>query len=62
MKKRKNELPQYLKNCDLGIIPYETKHEFAKYSNPMKAYEYLASGLPVVSTKILALKDYPKQS
>lgn len=59
-KKEKNELPQYLKNCDLGIIPYDTRREFAKYSNPMKAYEYLACGVPVVSTKILALEDYPK--
>jgi glycosyltransferase involved in cell wall biosynthesis len=58
--KRKNELPSYLKNSDLGIIPYDTKSEFVRYSNPMKAYEYLASGLPVVSTNILALKDYPK--
>lgn len=59
-KKDKKELPFYLKNSDLGIIPYDTKSEFVKYSNPMKTYEYLASGLPVVSTKILALEDYPK--
>jgi glycosyltransferase involved in cell wall biosynthesis len=59
-KKRKNQLPFYLKKSDLGIIPYDTRHEFVKYANPMKAYEYLASGLPVVSTNILALKDYPK--
>lgn len=58
--KEKNELPFYLNNCDLGIIPYDIKSDFVRYSNPMKAYEYLASGLPVVSTKILALEDYPK--
>lgn len=58
--RKKDELPSYLKSSNLGIIPYDTRHEFAKYSNPMKAYEYLASGLPVVSTKILALEDYPK--
>lgn len=58
--RKKDKLPSYLKNSNLGIIPYNTRHEFAKYSNPMKAYEYLASGLPVVSTKILALEDYPK--
>ncbi len=58
--KRKNELPPYLINSDLGIIPYDIKSEFVKYSNPMKAYEYLASGIPVVSTDILALEDYPK--
>jgi len=58
--KSKYELPPYLKNCNLGIIPYNTKSGFVKYSNPMKAYEYLALGLPVVSTKILALMGYPE--
>lgn len=58
--KDKNLLPAYLKHSNLGIIPYNTKFFFTKYSNPMKAYEYLASGLPVVSTKILALDNYPK--
>ena len=58
--KTKNELASYLKSANLGIIPYNSKSEFVKYSNPMKAYEYLSSGIPVVSTNILALKDYPK--
>ncbi len=58
--KRKKELPLYLKKCHLGIIPYDTKNRIVKYANPMKAYEYLACGFPVVSTGILALKDLPK--
>jgi len=58
--KRKNKLVLYLKNSNLGIIPYNSEDEFVKYSNPMKAYEYLAAGLPIVSTKILALEDYSK--
>jgi len=59
-KKRKNELPIYLNKCSLGIIPYEGKNKFVRYSNPMKAYEYLGSGIPVVSTNVLALKNFPK--
>jgi len=58
--KRKNELPDYLKKCDLGIIPYNAKTKLVRYSNPMKAYEYLACGLPIVSTNILALNDLHK--
>jgi len=58
--KEKNELPQYFKSSNLGIIPYDVRDKLVEYSNPMKAYEYLASGLPVVSTKILALESYPK--
>jgi len=56
----KNKLIDYLKISSLGIIPYNTSYDFVKYSNPMKLYEYLAAGIPVVSTKILALKNYPK--
>jgi len=58
--KRKSELPIYIKNCNLGIIPYDTSNKNVRYANPMKAYEYLASELPIISTKILALENYPK--
>lgn len=58
--KRKNELPFFLKECDLGIIPYDSRTKLVKYSNPMKAYEYLMCGIPVVATNILALSNFPK--
>lgn len=60
-KKAKGELVKYFKNSDIGIIPYKTSYLFTRYANPMKAYEYLASGLPLISTKIAALKNYPKE-
>lgn len=56
----KNKLLLYLKQAKIGLISYDTSYNFVKYSNPMKAYEYLASGIPVLSTKILALENYPK--
>jgi len=56
----KTKLPFYYKNSDVGIIPYDTALKVVKYGNPMKTYEYLASGIPVVSTGIESLKNYPK--
>jgi glycosyltransferase involved in cell wall biosynthesis len=51
------ELPKYLSKFDLGIIPHKVD-QFTKSMNPMKFYEYLAFGLPVVSTqKIVKDKD-----
>lgn len=50
-------LPEYLKAIDVGIIPYQTRFGSVRYCNPMKAYEYLASGKPVVSTNIPALGE-----
>lgn len=58
--KRKEELPVYYRNSNVGIVPYKTSLNFVKYSNPMKVYEYFAAGIPVVSTEIEVLNNYPR--
>ena len=45
------KLPQEMKNFDITIIPH-TINDFTNSMNPLKLYEYLASGKPVVSTKV----------
>ena len=46
-----NELPAYLSNADVGIIPFDVKNhaELINYVNPLKLLEYMTVGLPVVS-------------
>jgi glycosyltransferase involved in cell wall biosynthesis len=44
-------LPAYCKGFDVGIIPFPIS-EVTLNANPLKAREYLAAGLPVVSTAI----------
>ncbi len=44
-------LPQYLSNVDVCIIPFKINN-ITLASNPIKMYEYLASGKPVVSTAL----------
>ncbi|HEX5443477.1 MAG TPA: glycosyltransferase [Pirellulales bacterium] len=44
-------LPAYCKGFDAGIIPFPI-NDLTLHSNPLKAREYLAAGLPVVSTAI----------
>lgn len=44
-------LPAYSKGFDVALIPFPINHATVN-SNPLKAREYLASGLPVVSTAI----------
>lgn len=46
-----SELPGYLKYMDVGILP-TLKNDYTVSMFPMKFYEYVASGLPVVSTKL----------
>jgi glycosyltransferase involved in cell wall biosynthesis len=47
-------LPEVLRAADAGIVPYAI-NELTRSVFPMKVYEYLAAGLPVVSTPLPAL-------
>jgi hypothetical protein len=44
-------LPAYCKGFDVALIPFPIS-EVTLSANPLKAREYLAAGLPVISTKI----------
>jgi glycosyltransferase involved in cell wall biosynthesis len=44
-------LPGYCKGFDVGLVPFPIS-EVTLNANPLKAREYLAAGLPVVSTPI----------
>lgn len=50
-KKKPVSLPSYLQNFDVGLIPFKSEHPLVRSANPIKLYEYLASGIPIVSTK-----------
>lgn len=46
------ELPQFCKGFDVGIIPYRLQDPRMQSVNPLKLREYLAAGLPVVSVDL----------
>lgn len=50
-----SELPAVLRAADAGLIPY-ARNELTRSIFPMKVYEYLAAGLPVLSTPLPALE------
>jgi glycosyltransferase involved in cell wall biosynthesis len=52
------ELPDVLRGGEAGLIPY-ARNELTESIFPMKVYEYLAAGLPVVATPLPALTDVP---
>ena len=49
--KRYDELPDYLRGFSVGLLP-TLLNEYTRSMFPMKYYEYLAAGLPVVSTPL----------
>jgi len=45
------DLLPYLKTIDVGLVPYANT-QFNRNSSPLKVFEYLAAGKPVVSTPL----------
>ncbi len=50
------ELPLVLRGANAGLIPY-ARNTLTESIFPMKVYEYLAAGLPVVATPLPALAE-----
>lgn len=50
-------LPNYLKGFDVAILP-NTRNEYTRSMFPMKFFEYLAAGKPIVSVELDALKEF----
>lgn len=55
------DIPKYLHFSDVAIIPANI-NDYTKSMFPMKFFEYLSSGLQVVSTNLHSLKDYEEIS
>ena len=51
------DLPAYCRHFDVGLIPFKI-NDLTRAVNPIKLREYLAAGLPVVSTPLPEVKHY----
>lgn len=56
-RKEYGELPAYCAAFDAAIMPFRM-NELTRNVNPIKMYEYLAAGLPIVSTPIPEAKRF----
>jgi glycosyltransferase involved in cell wall biosynthesis len=47
-----SSIPSYLQHANVGLIPFDVQNypDLIHSVNPLKLYEYMASGLPVVAT------------
>ena len=52
-----NSLPAYLKGFDVALLPNNV-NEYTDSMFPMKFFEYLAAGKPVVSVNLKAIKEF----
>ena len=55
--KKYEEVPYYMDMFDIGLLPCKINN-YTKSMFPLKFFEYLAVGLPVVATKLDSLNDF----
>lgn len=53
------QLPEYMRAFDVCITPHRVT-PFTESLNPIKLWEYLAAGKPIVSTNVAGFRDYPQ--
>ena len=50
------DVPAYAQALDVGVIPFRAADPYVQGINPNKVYQYLAAGLPVITTPVLDLQ------
>lgn len=56
--KKNEEIPYFLKAADVLILPNSAQELIsARYTSPLKLFEYMSSGVPIVSTSPPSIKE-----
>lgn len=50
------KVPAYLQHADVGLIPFKNVPRVRRVERPLKFYEYIASGLPVITVPYGGMK------
>ena len=53
------QLPEYMRFFDACIVPHRIT-PFTESLNPIKLWEYLALGKPIIATRVAGFRDYPR--
>jgi glycosyltransferase involved in cell wall biosynthesis len=54
-----DRVPDFMRAFDVCITPHRSS-EFTESLNPIKLWEYLAAGKPIVSTNVAGFRDFPQ--
>lgn len=54
---RRKEVPSYLKASDVLVINYPPITHYTHYMSPLKLFEYMASGIPIVSSDLPSIRE-----
>jgi glycosyltransferase involved in cell wall biosynthesis len=57
-RKPHSEIPYYLKAADVLVIPNKKGDQFSEeYTSPLKLFEYMASGVPIVASDLPSIRE-----
>lgn len=56
-----SEVAKYLKISDIGVIPTVGKSAGLRYTSPLKLFEYMAAGLPIVISDLPSAREILKE-
>ncbi len=55
--KQNSLIPLYLKSADILLAPYSTNCLTVKWMSPIKIFEYMASGVPIIASDVKRMKE-----
>ena len=61
-KSEPHEVPVYMEAADILVMNYPNTEHYAKYMSPLKMFEYMASGNPIVTTDLPSIREILDES
>jgi glycosyltransferase involved in cell wall biosynthesis len=51
------EVPKWIRACDVGVLPSTRTEHLAQFSSPLKVFEFMAAGVPLVAADLPAVRE-----